>query len=1146
MGYSWQALAKLRSESRKRIQELTPTQVANIPYAQEVRQEKEQERTRIQPLKILFDLLSRGQYASANIVDEIIESVRNHEPFGQGVQEALAAAIQGLTGKRKGDYEEVIKKYLTPEQLEKWTKPFLGEKQKGKFLLGANPASVLGFLGNVLLDPLTYVGVGPTKAARATADDFAKAAVKLERFKLIDGLRSMGKSDDVIRAAAKSDDALAKAVGRGAKDLSRYFDDVVKTAKKQALRQSPEQLAKTWTGDVGQQLDIEKAAIKNLSEEDLFKFLKENKAERMYSLQDMMGMEKRWAHAGERRTMDFFGKETGVSIREPNRLVKAWDALGARMGDTAAGKTFKDAWWTMMNKGPVGFLKRKLGMFRNPYEQYLRNLELEEMGQTFTAPIIGRKSMEFFDFRNGVDDQTIKDSVKALEEAEDIWTKTNNITAFDILTNPEKLKELGIKDPEKTAQFTRKVHDFLSGLRNAETVAYKEGAFSEPYMQVIENYLPTMRQDTAKMFRSQGKGVATPSVGLSRQFGRKEAVDIEARKFAFVFGIDEASAKRLVQEKGLSAYVTDFDQLILSRIQTHAKMMERANIVKTFKEFGIPDSAEVRKLAGVTGGIEQLGLRQIGGLNPDPAFKGMLFDREVADILEKVNMVTTPKNYETVTKFIKGYTSWWKGMVTMTTGFHARNFMSNQVTGFMKSGAKWFNPKTDLDALAITIYALAKDNPETLLSKTMLDSKTFQRILNTRKYAGKSGKELGDYVKRYALASEATMGFDIKETAKTLGKPAKNFNPVSTKFIGMEMSHKLGSVIESQARVKSFLIDLMDAGGKEAPEVAMEFAKKEAKKWFIDYTDLTDMEKGFMKNVIPFYSWLRHNLANQVSGIIHYPQMYSMFPKIMNQAKSEDPNFDEKFIPEWMKQLGMVPVQVGGQTGMFNPNFPFQDWNKIPLMFEEGRAMPVAAKGAELRDDILAAAHPWVKQFVEVFATGDEGYDIFYRTQMYPTKKAPLALRALTKYPHAVQFLDGIMRLGGRNGMHIGDKDGKLYMDSKWAKVIEENIPWFKTIENVVLAGREIAGVDEAIEANFAAKDDYEGLEQTFQVLSRWMGVKFKQPDIEAEKERLRKEIYNEANKRRLKEEGVSASAQLRNDTRTSNLNRAMRRVVGF
>ena len=81
----------------------------------------------------ILDVISRGQYASAGAA------------LGKGPGESLSMAWKGLQGKQKTSYSQVLKERL-------------GVKNRAALAVG-------GFIGDVALDPTTYVGVGLGKTA---------------------------------------------------------------------------------------------------------------------------------------------------------------------------------------------------------------------------------------------------------------------------------------------------------------------------------------------------------------------------------------------------------------------------------------------------------------------------------------------------------------------------------------------------------------------------------------------------------------------------------------------------------------------------------------------------------------------------------------------------------------------------------------------------------------------------------------------------------------------------------------------------------------------------------------------------------------------------------------------------------------------
>ena len=101
----------------------------------------------------ILDVLSRANYASANTMRSLAKDERDAKAkgndvgiFGRGVDynwtDALKAGWRGLEGKDKTTYADVL-------------------KDQG---VGGKTAGVLGFVGDVALDPTTYICAGAIKS----------------------------------------------------------------------------------------------------------------------------------------------------------------------------------------------------------------------------------------------------------------------------------------------------------------------------------------------------------------------------------------------------------------------------------------------------------------------------------------------------------------------------------------------------------------------------------------------------------------------------------------------------------------------------------------------------------------------------------------------------------------------------------------------------------------------------------------------------------------------------------------------------------------------------------------------------------------------------------------------------------------------
>jgi len=159
---------------------LTPAQQELLPYLQIEAEKKAKKKGLLQPVEALFNLLNRGQFLTAGIAQQIISNIEEDKPVMEDMPETIKQAV---TGKVQYDWEVVLfgGKHRGGEEyagLMPW-QPTTGG---GKFGKGA-----AGFIANVLLDPITYVGFGASTAAKGAATKYADDVVKF-------AIRGIGKN----------------------------------------------------------------------------------------------------------------------------------------------------------------------------------------------------------------------------------------------------------------------------------------------------------------------------------------------------------------------------------------------------------------------------------------------------------------------------------------------------------------------------------------------------------------------------------------------------------------------------------------------------------------------------------------------------------------------------------------------------------------------------------------------------------------------------------------------------------------------------------------------------------------------------------------------------------------------------------------
>lgn len=96
---------------------------------------------------------------------------------------------------------------------------------------------------------------------------------------------------------------------------------------------------------------------------------------------------------------------------------------------------------------------------------------------------------------------------------------------------------------------------------------------------------------------------------------------------------------------------------------------------------------------------------------------------------------------------------------------------------------------------------------------------------------------------------------------------------------------------------------------------AIEAAGQRVRKWNIDYGKLTPFERRVTRRIIPFYSFMRFNLPNQLELLFTKPGFMSLYPKgtnLINGFMGTD-TADDQLLPRWIRELAPFRIQHEGQ-----------------------------------------------------------------------------------------------------------------------------------------------------------------------------------------------------------------------------------------
>tara|TARA_R110000744_G_scaffold271950_3_gene384997 strand:- start:4196 stop:10831 length:6636 start_codon:yes stop_codon:yes gene_type:complete len=198
-------------------------------------------------------------------------------------------------------------------------------------------------------------------------------------------------------------------------------------------------------------------------------------------------------------------------------------------------------------------------------------------------------------------------------------------------------------------------------------------------------------------------------------------------------------------------------------------------------------------------------------------------------------------------------------------------------------------------------------------------------------------------------------------------------------------NRRIGGAMENNSKIAHFLDKTEKMGAVAKGEGAstqdvLSNAAQSTRKYLFDYDELTPFERDFMRQVIPFYTWMRKNIPLQMQAIMEDPGRYAKVPKFINNVENMTRDWRDAQEPDYFKDLHAVrvPALFNGNPTYLNPNLPFQDLNNLNAK------------------DIAGAMTPWAKILGEWYP--ERGYSFFLDrpVERYPGEPSDL-LPFLTK-----------------------------------------------------------------------------------------------------------------------------------------------------
>jgi hypothetical protein len=337
----------------------------------------------------------------------------------------------------------------------------------------------------------------------------------------------------------------------------------------------------------------------------------------------------------------------------------------------------------------------------------------------------------------------------------------------------------------------------------------------------------------------------------------------------------------------------------------------------------------------------------------------------------------------------------------------------------------------EIDDLADVIFAreLEKIKVGDYNAKQILDyfesqqlGRDSRRLEYLRQEAEKDVVELMD-----ALVNPEYVNLFRGLTRAELNAAQKAVNGV-VNFKPLRMSANLTDLQERYVRLAPFISGVRRYGLEDGGEAAAYLVKATQ----FDYSDLSQFERGVMKNILPFYVWSRKNVPLQFFSLFAQPGKFNALGYTKQEletyfgaAGDEEGMVD--IVPEWMRErMGFTSrFEFKGQPILLGMESPALDINKF-LAF--GGLGAQVDKGSQ---EVLSATNPLLKSFVEVVT----GVDLFTGG----------------KIPDDTPSLLGEVPFPGT---YIGE-DGKRKMDAMTVGVLKDIVPPLGYISRVSGRGQD-------------------------------------------------------------------------------------------
>jgi hypothetical protein len=281
----------------------------------------------------------------------------------------------------------------------------------------------------------------------------------------------------------------------------------------------------------------------------------------------------------------------------------------------------------------------------------------------------------------------------------------------------------------------------------------------------------------------------------------------------------------------------------------------------------------------------------IGGKTGNTTLKtiglpGLIGNEEAVKLLSATQRINKPGVAADLSKFMTGYTRFFKAYATLSPGFHVRNTISNVFSMFsagadiqnMRDGFRLWRSFAEHASRGGDLDSWLKTIPEAQSERAQI---AVQVMLGLG--GGRTDEALIDYVRK--------------------GGPLRD-NPL------LRWSQRTGHGVEGSAR---FIL----AYDSAAKGMNMSTSFERTHRYLVDYFNRTVLDES-MRDIVPFWMWMSRNLPLQIINRWTNPKAYLVYDKFAkNIGIGVNP---EEGFPSYLQEQGGIRI---GEETFLTPDLPF-------------------------------------------------------------------------------------------------------------------------------------------------------------------------------------------------------------------------------